>query len=186
MLSMEFILGQVIVTYRDNGLGFNQDFGWAKNPTDITDGAIWVQLKDNPAMSREEIYGAVADVLIFKRKECQEKLVQALKNVRGAHFYFLYEQRFYKCRKLSSLKRGVPMQFQKFLNADATNTHLEEIKTVAKRLERCIWASHGEYPEVPKRIRVHGRPYKFVWGRNNDPWDSPIFSKETLDEPIGG
>lgn len=190
VLEIAYASGVLLIAYQNNGKGVNQDYGFARDESNITEAAIFAELKPQAKTTLPELLDLFASYLltlgVYKNKET-EAFVKACKDVKGSVFYVLYENHFYELRKLPSRTNKVPIRKNKFCQFD--NMQVTGVGAVIEPTARvgafCIKALYN-HPGVKLRVKIIGEPYRSSWrGKSKVHYLDPINPKEAADEPIG-
>ncbi len=85
MIAMKYNYGALLIAYQNNGVGVNQDNGFAQDPDNITKAAIFAKLKPQAKVTRNELLDLFIKYNLTLRadNEASRAFAAAVKSVEG-------------------------------------------------------------------------------------------------------
>ncbi len=189
MIAMKYNYGALLIAYQNNGVGVNQDNGFAQDPDNITKAAIFAKLKPQAKVTRNELLDLFIKYNLTLRadNEASRAFAAAVKSVEGPEFMVVYEGHFYVIRKLPTRTNKIPVRSTKLSQFESSSEPSEHFmfQPTAQVGAFCLKALEDN-PNLKLRVKVIGRPYRRVWGKKSKVnYYDPINSEVTVDESIG-
>lgn len=189
MIAMQYSFGVLLIAYQNNGVGVNQNYGFAQDPKDITKGAIFAKLKPQAKITRGELLDLFIKYMLTLRNDnaASRAFAEAVKNVEGPNLMALYEGHFYTIRKLPTRTNKVPIRATRLSQFETTgNTSNLAALYPTARVGEFYMKVLEDNPSLKLRAVVIGQPYKREWGKKPKVnYNDPINSKVVIDEEIG-
>lgn len=189
MIAMKYNFGALLIAYQNNGIGVNQDNGFAQDPDDVTVASIFAKLKPQAKITLNELLDLFIKrhLTINQNFEAAKAFADAVKSVDGPTLMVVYEGHFYNIRKLPSRTNKIPVRVDRlnqFETSSTTSTHFV-LEPTAQVGAFCL-KTMEDHPNLKLRVKIVGQPYKRVWGKKTKvSYNDPINNKVVIDEPIG-
>lgn len=189
MIEMQYSFGVLMIAYQDNGVGVNQNYGFAQDPDDVTKAAIFAKLKPQAKITRGQLLDLFIKYILTLRNDNEDSraFAEAIKSVEGPSLMAVYEGHFYTIRKLPSRTNKIPVRATKLNQFDTSGEppkHVS-IQPSARVGGFCLKALE-DHPNLKLRVKIIGQPYKREWGRRSKVnYYDPINKEVSIDESIG-